>query len=69
MLFLFLRMYPSLALEPLDGFYSYSVLKSLSLVGRCSANMVVPAPEIGTHQTIPKTQRVDFLGNGFYDVD
>jgi hypothetical protein len=35
-----------LAPEQLDGFYSYSVFKSLSTTGRCQENMKILATKI-----------------------
>jgi hypothetical protein len=40
--------------EQLDGFYSYSVVKSLSIIGQCPVNMNIPAPKIGTLEKRPK---------------
>jgi hypothetical protein len=38
---------PSLVFERLDGFCSYSVVKSLSIIGRCPMNTNIRAPKLG----------------------
>jgi hypothetical protein len=48
-LFMYVCMYicmcASLAPGRLDGFYSYSVFKSLFIIGQCPVNMNNPAPK------------------------
>jgi hypothetical protein len=46
----------SLASERLEGFYSYSLFKSLSIVGRYPMNINILAPKIGVIQVGPETQ-------------
>jgi hypothetical protein len=45
--FKYVWMCASLAPQRLDKFYSYSILNSLSIIGRCSANVNILAPKIG----------------------
>jgi hypothetical protein len=47
---------PWLEPERLDGFYSYSVFKSLSVTDRCPANMDILAPKIGALQMGPQNK-------------
>lgn len=57
---LYICMYPLPAPERLKGFYLYSVFKSLSVTGRCSANMNILGPKIGALHIGPKTKNGDF---------
>jgi hypothetical protein len=47
------------ALECLDRFYSYSVLKSLPAIGQCLVNMNILPPKFRAHEMDPKTQNCD----------
>jgi hypothetical protein len=49
-LFMYVCMCPSLAPERLDGFYSYSVVKSLSVRGQRLVNLNVISTKIGALQ-------------------
>jgi hypothetical protein len=51
--------------ERLDGFYSYSVFKTLPVIGRFPINMNIPVTKIGAL----KTQNSYFLYNGYNDFD
>jgi hypothetical protein len=53
----------SLASERLEGFYSYSAFKSLSIIGRFPVNMNIPAPKTGALLLGPQSQNADFLEN------
>jgi hypothetical protein len=55
--------------ERLGGFYSNSVLKSLSIFGRYPVNMNISAAETGTLQTAAKTQNGYLLENGLNDSE
>jgi hypothetical protein len=54
----------SLAVEWLDGFYSYSIFKSVSVIGRCQMNMNIQAPKVGVFQMVPETQNGDIIEDG-----
>jgi hypothetical protein len=56
-----LCMYLSLAPEWLDGFYSYSVIKGLSILGGCQVNLNILDPKIRANQMGHQTQNCDFL--------
>jgi hypothetical protein len=47
--------------ERLDGFYSHSVLNSLSMLGQCLKNLKVPTPKTGALQRAPEKKNCDFL--------
>jgi hypothetical protein len=53
----------NLVLERFVGFYSYSVLNSLSVTGRCPMNMNSLAPKRLILQVSPPKQNGDFLEN------
>jgi hypothetical protein len=44
---MYVCMYDSLAPEVLDGIYSHSVSKDVSIRGRCPVNVNIPAQKIG----------------------
>jgi hypothetical protein len=44
-----------LALEGLDGFYLYSVFKSVFILSRFPVNLNIPGPKTETLQLCPKT--------------
>jgi hypothetical protein len=51
----------SLAREQLDGFYSYSEFKSLSILCHCLENVIILAPKIVVPHGVPQAQNLDFL--------
>jgi hypothetical protein len=55
--------------DQLDGFYLYSVLKSLSVIGQCLVNMNILAPKIEVCQMRPKKQRPFLKKNGYNDFE
>jgi hypothetical protein len=55
--------------EWFDRFYSYSVYKILSVLGRCPVIMNIPSPKIGALQMDPKNQNGYFLGNVSNNLD
>jgi hypothetical protein len=55
--------------QRLNGFYSYLVLKTLSLVGRCSVNTNILASKIGVLHMSLKTKKGHFLDNGSNNFD
>jgi hypothetical protein len=55
--------------ELFDGFSSYSIYKSLFILGRCTVSMTVLAPKIEGFEISPKPQKENFLENGFCDSD
>jgi hypothetical protein len=57
-------MCPSLAPARMHRFHSYSVLKVLTVTGRCPANMNTVAPKTGDFQIGPGNKMGDFLENG-----
>jgi hypothetical protein len=59
----------SLAPERLNGFYSYSIFESLSIISRCSVNMDIPSLKILALQMGIKTQNYGFLKKGCNDFD
>jgi hypothetical protein len=63
---MYICMYVCLSLSPvrLDGFYSYSVLKNLSIIDRYPVAMNIVAPKIWALQIGPEVHNVDFLENG-----
>jgi hypothetical protein len=58
----------SLAPELLDGFYSCSVFKSLSILGRCPVNLNIPYPKQAISRWAPAKNR-DFIENRLNDSD
>jgi hypothetical protein len=68
---MFLKICASPASELFNGFYSYSVLKSVFAMGLCPVNMNILAQEIMVFQMSPNTQNDDFPQNGcngFYQI-
>jgi hypothetical protein len=55
----------SLASGRLEGYYSYSVPKSVFATVRFPVNANIPAPEILTLQKSPETQNGNFLENSY----
>jgi hypothetical protein len=49
--------------ERLDGFYSYSVFESLSIIGRCLLNMNILVPKIRALKMGLEKQDSDFFNN------
>lgn len=59
----------SLASERLEGFYSYTAFKSLSIIGRFPVNMNIPAAKTGAVLLGPHPQNAGFLENCSSDFD
>jgi hypothetical protein len=59
----------SLAPEHLNGFYSYSISESLSILRRCPVNVGIPSPKILALQMGVKPQNCGFLKKGCTDFD
>jgi hypothetical protein len=59
-------MWASLASGRLQGYYSYSVPKSVSATGRFPVNMNIPAPQMSALQKSPETQNGNFLQSSFF---
>jgi hypothetical protein len=53
----------SLVSERLEGFYFYSVFRSLSILGQCLVNINILAPKIGALHRGLQAQNTDFLKN------
>jgi hypothetical protein len=58
----------SLASDRLEGFYSYSAFKILSIIVRFLVNMNIPAPKTGTLLLSPHCQNAGFLENCTNDL-
>jgi hypothetical protein len=56
-------------LSRLNGFYSYSVCKSLSVICRCPTNMNILARKYGVPSDKPPKQNGDFLENVYKGSD
>jgi hypothetical protein len=59
----------SLEPERFNGIYSYSILKSLSVIGWWPKNTNILTPKIRAPQMDPKRLNGDFLENGYMDFD
>jgi hypothetical protein len=59
----------SLAPERLHRFNSRSAFNNVSLPGRCSVNLNIPAPKIRTLGRGPKTQNGNFFETDYIDFD
>jgi hypothetical protein len=55
--------------ERLDGFYSYSPFRSLTIIGRNPVNINILAPKTATIHVSPKNQNGDSPTNGSNDSD
>jgi hypothetical protein len=54
--------------ERLDGFYSYSIFKSLLVISLYPVDMNILAPQIRVlNRPHPRTQNCNFVENGTYD--
>jgi hypothetical protein len=60
---IYVSMCTPLSPEWLEGLYSYSIIRSLCILGRCPVNLDAPILKIGRLQIGPKTQNSGFLKN------
>jgi hypothetical protein len=58
----------SLAAEEFDGFYSYSVFKSLLIITQCLVKMNILAQKIGAPKMDSKKQKCEFLENSHNEL-
>jgi hypothetical protein len=59
----------SLRPELLDGFYSHSVFKSLSVIGWCLVNTNIVAPKTGALLSGPETHYFYYPENSYNNFD
>jgi hypothetical protein len=52
-----------MAPEQLDGFYSYSIFMSLTIIGRCSVNVNILTSKTEAFHSDPQRQNCNFLEN------
>jgi hypothetical protein len=66
---MYIYIYPLLAPELLDMFYTYSEFKSLSDINRCPVNMTTLAQNTRALQMSPKVQNDDSLEKASNESD